>query len=126
MKYSKEKMDEGAQELQEYIEKGFNQFDSPPNGFPFKDDLVETFGSIYMLTRDIVEKMLYADNPIITEIDVMKMQKEWDKAMEIFALVDLVNDPEQEELWRGQVYKSYGQILLIIRVIQRSYVTQDE
>lgn len=125
MKYNDKEREQGAKELQEYIENGFDQFATLPEGFPFKDDLVEAFGSIYMITRDIVKRSLYEDEARVTELDLMKLQKEWDSTMEIFALVDLINDDIKGEVWRGQVYKSYGQILLIIRVIQKQFLTQE-
>lgn len=103
----------------DFVDNGFEQFATLPKPFPFREDVEESFGSLYMVVRDLI--MYIQEGGSISIPEMNKVAKEWNKCSEIRSLVELVNDQELVENWEDQITSSYGNILMFITIFQQMF-----
>lgn len=103
----------------DFVNKGFDQFDLLPENLPFKEDVEEAFGSLYMVTREVVMYMQEGGSISIPEIK--KLNDEWQKCMQIRELVELVGDQYLQESWEKAVLDSYYDILHFVSILQEMF-----
>ena len=103
----------------DFIDNGFDQFDKLPDNLPFREDVEESFGSLYMVVRDTIIYVQEGGSISIPEMN--KLAKEWNKCNEIRELVQLVNSKDLVNDWETAVLDSYENIMLFVHIFQQMF-----
>lgn len=101
---------------EQFIENGFDQFQSLPEKLPFKEDLTESFASLYMVLRDITLEIQEGEDMSIRKM--RRISEEWSKINEIRQLAELVNDDDVLGTWEDAILDSYYHIFLVVKGYQ--------